>query len=158
MSFIISSCGDSASVRMILDRSCRACARQAVSVRAVSSVAGPSRTPTGSQAIRHRQASTSTSSSPSLSGSSGHRTPLKVAIIGSGPSAFYAASRLLQLLPQESDLGRELQVHMYERLPTPYGLVRYGVAPDHPEVKVSLLLVSSSTIGRESEVESTSRG
>jgi adrenodoxin-NADP+ reductase len=62
---------------------------------------------------------------------------MKVAIIGSGPSAFYSASRLLQLLPPESDLGKSLEIHMYERLPTPYGLVRYGVAPDHPEVKVS---------------------
>ena len=61
---------------------------------------------------------------------------MKVAIIGSGPSAFYSASRLLQLLPPESDVGKDLEIHMYERLPTPYGLVRYGVAPDHPEVKV----------------------
>jgi adrenodoxin-NADP+ reductase len=61
---------------------------------------------------------------------------MKVAIIGSGPSAFYSASRLLQLLPPESDIGENLEIHMYERLPTPYGLVRYGVAPDHPEVKV----------------------
>jgi adrenodoxin-NADP+ reductase len=61
---------------------------------------------------------------------------MKVAIIGSGPSAFYSASRLLQLLPPESDVGKGLEIHMYERLPTPYGLVRYGVAPDHPEVKV----------------------
>jgi len=61
---------------------------------------------------------------------------MKVAIIGSGPSAFYSASRLLHLLPPESDVGKALEIHMYERLPTPYGLVRYGVAPDHPEVKV----------------------
>ena len=61
---------------------------------------------------------------------------MKVAIIGSGPSAFYSASRLLQLLPPESDVGKGLEIHLYERLPTPYGLVRYGVAPDHPEVKV----------------------
>jgi NADPH-dependent glutamate synthase beta subunit-like oxidoreductase len=64
---------------------------------------------------------------------------MKVAIIGSGPSAFYSASRLLQLLPPESDVGKGLEIHMYERLPTPYGLVRYGVAPDHPEVKVCAL-------------------
>ena len=64
---------------------------------------------------------------------------MKVAIIGSGPSAFYSASRLLQLFPPESDVGKDLEIHMYERLPTPYGLVRYGVAPDHPEVKVCYL-------------------
>ncbi|KAJ9107840.1 hypothetical protein QFC19_002746 [Naganishia cerealis] len=61
--------------------------------------------------------------------------PLKLAIIGAGPSGFYTASRLLSLLPAASQKGRHVEVHMYDRLPTPYGLVRYGVAPDHPEVK-----------------------
>lgn len=53
-------------------------------------------------------------------------TTLRVAIVGAGPAGFYAASRLL-------DHGAE--VHMFDRLPTPYGLVRAGVAPDHPETK-----------------------
>ncbi|WWC66017.1 uncharacterized protein I303_108639 [Kwoniella dejecticola CBS 10117] len=61
--------------------------------------------------------------------------PLKIAIIGSGPSGFYTASRILNSIPADSPNGQNVQVHMYERLPTPYGLVRYGVAPDHPEVK-----------------------
>lgn len=64
------------------------------------------------------------------------KPPIKVAVIGSGPSGFYTASRLLQLLKPDSPLGERLTVDMYERLPTPYGLSRYGVAPDHPEVKV----------------------
>jgi hypothetical protein len=51
------------------------------------------------------------------------------AIIGSGPAGFYTAQRILKRLP-------EAKVDMYESLPVPYGLVRYGVAPDHPEVKV----------------------
>lgn len=55
---------------------------------------------------------------------------VKVAIVGSGPSGFYSAARLL------AQSAVDVQVHMYERLPTPHGLVRYGVAPDHPEVKV----------------------
>ncbi|KAJ9109293.1 hypothetical protein QFC21_000622 [Naganishia friedmannii] len=63
-----------------------------------------------------------------------HR-PLKLAIIGAGPSGFYTASRILSLLPANSERGSKVEVHMYDRLPTPYGLVRYGVAPDHPEVK-----------------------
>ncbi|KAL1412562.1 NADPH-adrenodoxin reductase [Vanrija albida] len=63
------------------------------------------------------------------------RPPLKVAVIGSGPSGFYAASRILSQLPASSELGARTTVDMYERLPTPYGLARYGVAPDHPEVK-----------------------
>jgi adrenodoxin-NADP+ reductase len=63
--------------------------------------------------------------------------PFKLAIVGGGPSAFYTASRVLSKLPTE--LG-DVQVHIYDRLWTPHGLVRYGVAPDHPEVKASYLL------------------
>jgi ferredoxin--NADP+ reductase len=55
--------------------------------------------------------------------------PLRVAIIGSGPAGFYAAGHLLK------DRERVLQVDMYDRLPTPWGLVRAGVAPDHPNIK-----------------------
>lgn len=55
-------------------------------------------------------------------------TPLRVAIIGSGPSAFYAAEHYFR-----SDLP--VEIDMFERLPTPYGLVRGGVAPDHPKIK-----------------------
>ncbi|MBI2153097.1 MAG: FAD-dependent oxidoreductase [Candidatus Rokubacteria bacterium] len=55
--------------------------------------------------------------------------PLRVAIIGSGPAAFYTAEHLLK----REDLGVELD--MFERLPTPFGLVRGGVAPDHQKIK-----------------------
>jgi len=54
--------------------------------------------------------------------------PLRAAVIGSGPSGFYAAEALLQS-------GLKLTVDIIERLPTPYGLVRFGVAPDHPKLK-----------------------
>jgi ferredoxin--NADP+ reductase len=54
--------------------------------------------------------------------------PLRVAVVGSGPAAFYAAGHLLA-----SEDGAE--VDMVERLPTPWGLVRLGVAPDHPKLK-----------------------
>ncbi|KAF9095721.1 NADPH-adrenodoxin reductase [Mortierella sp. GBA35] len=54
--------------------------------------------------------------------------PFKVAIIGSGPGGFYTAHRILKNVPQSS-------IDMYEALPVPHGLVRFGVAPDHPEVK-----------------------
>lgn len=60
--------------------------------------------------------------------------PLKVAIVGGGPSSFYVASRLLTLLPVHE--AQQLKIDIYDRLWSPYGLVRYGVAPDHPEVKV----------------------
>lgn len=59
--------------------------------------------------------------------------PLKLAIVGAGPSGLYSASRILSQLHEDDTTS---QVHVYERLPAPHGLVRYGVAPDHPEVKV----------------------
>jgi ferredoxin/flavodoxin---NADP+ reductase len=55
--------------------------------------------------------------------------PLRVAIVGSGPAGFYAAGHLLR------DKERVVQVDMFDRLPTPWGLVRGGVAPDHPNIK-----------------------
>ncbi|KAJ2917338.1 hypothetical protein MD484_g3044, partial [Candolleomyces efflorescens] len=56
---------------------------------------------------------------------------LKLAIVGGGPSAFYVASRLQKLLSTNPNF----RVHVFDRLWSPHGLVRYGVAPDHPEVK-----------------------
>src|SRR5215216_141940 len=58
--------------------------------------------------------------------------PLRVAIVGSGPSGFYAAG---QLLKNRSHPDLNVQVDVYDRLPTPWGLVRGGVAPDHPNIK-----------------------
>ncbi len=59
--------------------------------------------------------------------------PLHVAIVGSGPSGFYAAEALLR---SEVDV----RISMIERLPTPYGLVRSGVAPDHPNLKQPMIV------------------
>jgi ferredoxin--NADP+ reductase len=53
--------------------------------------------------------------------------PLTVAIVGSGPAAMYAADELLS--------QRGVRVNVFEKLPTPYGLVRAGVAPDHQSTK-----------------------
>ncbi len=53
---------------------------------------------------------------------------LRVAVVGSGPAGFYAAAALL-------DADVPVEVDMIERLPTPWGLVRLGVAPDHPKLK-----------------------
>ena len=55
--------------------------------------------------------------------------PLRVAVVGSGPAAFYAAGALL------ASEDPPVEVDMIERLPTPWGLVRLGVAPDHPQLK-----------------------
>jgi ferredoxin--NADP+ reductase len=56
-------------------------------------------------------------------------TPIRIAIVGSGPAGFYTAGHLLKDGPEG------LEVDMIERLPTPWGLVRSGVAPDHPKIK-----------------------
>ena len=57
--------------------------------------------------------------------------PLRVAVVGAGPSGFYATEALLK-----SEVAA--QVDLIERLPSPYGLVRSGVAPDHPKLKQSI--------------------
>ena len=64
--------------------------------------------------------------------------PYKVAIVGSGPSGCYTAKYLKAAwdkLESNSNCHQTHEIDVLERLPTPYGLVRYGVAPDHPEVK-----------------------
>ena len=57
--------------------------------------------------------------------------PLRVAIVGAGPSGFYAAEALLKS-------GQRVLIDMVERLPAPFGLVRHGVAPDHPKLKEAI--------------------
>lgn len=59
--------------------------------------------------------------------------PYHVAIVGSGPSGFFAASSLLKAADGSADI--DIAVDMLEMLPTPWGLVRSGVAPDHPKIK-----------------------
>ena len=84
--------------------------------------------------------------------------PLQVAVVGSGPSGFYAAEALLKC-------GRTVDVDLIERLPAPFGLVRYGVAPDHPKLKEAILtyemiarlprfaLLGNVTVGRDVSVD-----
>ncbi|CDP84169.1 MULTISPECIES: FAD-dependent oxidoreductase [Mycolicibacterium] len=60
--------------------------------------------------------------------------PYHVAIVGSGPSGFFAAASLLKFA-DSPDSDRDVRVDMLEMLPTPWGLVRSGVAPDHPKIK-----------------------
>ncbi|WP_406208756.1 FAD-dependent oxidoreductase [Kitasatospora sp. NBC_01560] len=58
--------------------------------------------------------------------------PIRIAIVGAGPAGIYAADALLK-----SDAAREpgVSIDLFERLPAPFGLIRYGVAPDHPRIK-----------------------
>jgi ferredoxin/flavodoxin---NADP+ reductase len=84
--------------------------------------------------------------------------PLQVAVVGSGPSGFYATEALLKS-------GRVVNVDLIERLPAPFGLVRYGVAPDHPKLKEAILayqgiarlprfaLLGNVTVGRDVTIE-----
>jgi ferredoxin/flavodoxin---NADP+ reductase len=57
-------------------------------------------------------------------------TKLRLAIVGAGPAGIYAADILLK-----SETAFEISIDLFEQLPAPYGLVRYGVAPDHPRIK-----------------------
>jgi ferredoxin--NADP+ reductase len=68
--------------------------------------------------------------------------PLRVAIVGSGPAGFYAAEHLLK----RDDVA--VEVDMFDRLPTPFGLVRAGVAPDHPKIK-SVIRMYEKTAARD---------
>ena len=63
--------------------------------------------------------------------------PYHVAIVGSGPSGYFAAASLLKFADSDADASqkRDVRVDMLEMLPTPWGLVRSGVAPDHPKIK-----------------------
>jgi ferredoxin/flavodoxin---NADP+ reductase len=54
--------------------------------------------------------------------------PARIAVIGAGPAGFYATGHLL-------DAETAIEVDLFDRLPTPWGLVRAGVAPDHPKIK-----------------------
>jgi ferredoxin--NADP+ reductase len=66
---------------------------------------------------------------------------LRVAIVGAGPAGFYATGAVL-------DSGRPATVDLFDRLPTPFGLVRAGVAPDHPKIK-SVTRVYEKTAAKE---------
>ena len=57
-------------------------------------------------------------------------TKLRLAIVGAGPAGIYAADILLK-----HERSLDVSIDLFEQLPAPYGLVRYGVAPDHPRIK-----------------------
>ena len=57
-------------------------------------------------------------------------TKLRLAIVGAGPAGIYAADILLK-----AERKFDVSIDLFEQLPAPYGLVRYGVAPDHPRIK-----------------------
>ncbi|MEE1296016.1 MAG: FAD-dependent oxidoreductase [Bifidobacterium sp.] len=63
---------------------------------------------------------------------------LRIAVIGAGPAGVYSSDiflRQLNKLGEELGLGTDARIDLFERLPVPFGLVRYGVAPDHPSIK-----------------------
>ena len=90
------------------------------------------------------------------------QNPLCVAIVGSGPSGFYATEALIR-----SDVA--VKIDILEKLPTPFGLVRSGVAPDHPKLKQAIQVydkiaqspqfnfIGNVTVGRDIRVEELTR-
>ena len=72
--------------------------------------------------------------------SSATSRPFRLAVIGSGPAGFYTSHRLLKEVTN-------VKIDVYDSLPVPHGLVRFGVAPDHPEVKV-MAHISSLLYGK----------
>lgn len=54
--------------------------------------------------------------------------PLRVAVVGAGPAGIYASDLLMKS-------GQDVSIDLFERMPAPFGLIRYGVAPDHPRIK-----------------------
>ena len=60
--------------------------------------------------------------------------PFRLAVIGSGPAGVYAADTLLRSAPVKNG-ELEVAIDLFDRLPAPFGLIRYGVAPDHPRIK-----------------------
>jgi len=86
------------------------------------------------------------------------QNPIRAAIVGSGPSGFYATEALIRSEPA-------VRVDMFERLPSPFGLVRSGVAPDHPKLKKAIgvyeklagspefRFLGNVTVGRDVSVE-----
>ena len=75
--------------------------------------------------------------------------PFRMAVIGSGPAGFYTAYKVMSRI-------ENAVVDMYEQLPVPYGLVRFGVAPDHPEVKVRKQCPNHSSISNSIRIAKTS--
>ena len=75
-----------------------------------------------------------------------------IAIVGAGPAGYFSAQALQNL--QNDDL--QFSIDLIERLPTPWGLVRSGVAPDHPKIKsVSKVFEKVATAGNVSDRKST---
>ncbi|BAC19455.1 hypothetical protein HMPREF0290_0223 [Corynebacterium efficiens YS-314] len=86
-------------------------------------------------------------------------TPLRVAVIGAGPAGIYASDLLIR------NEEHEIHVDLFEQMPAPFGLIRYGVAPDHPRIKgivkslhnvldkPRLRLLGNITIGRDITVD-----
>ncbi|KAL3618028.1 hypothetical protein CASFOL_038349 [Castilleja foliolosa] len=72
--------------------------------------------------------------------------PLRVCVVGSGPAGFYTAEKLLKT-------HERVEVDIIDRLPTPFGLVRSGVAPDHPETKENLPQIVTNQFTRVAQNE-----
>ena len=64
----------------------------------------------------------------------------KIAVVGSGPSGLFLTKNLLKFFKNN------IKIDLFEKLSSPLGLLRYGVAPDHPEIKVIFINLTAITI------------
>ena len=81
--------------------------------------------------------SVNTAAAPEAAATASPR-PLRIAVVGAGPAGVYASDILLKQLAEKGEelgIGTEATIDLFEKLPVPFGLVRYGVAPDHPAIK-----------------------
>ncbi|AYU78509.1 NADPH:adrenodoxin oxidoreductase, mitochondrial, putative [Leishmania donovani] len=83
---------------------------------------------TGSADAENASSASASAPNPSTAGTTAPKRRVQIAVVGSGPSGCFVASHLVKK-------HLELHVDIFERLPVPFGLCRYGVSPDHPDVK-----------------------
>ena len=103
----------------------RRCARRSPASRRPSPTA-----PVRRSRVRHRFARSTTGVCDEPSPERTPMTKLRLAIVGAGPAGIYAADIMLK-----AERKFDVSIDLFEQLPAPYGLVRYGVAPDHPRIK-----------------------
>ena len=92
--------------------------------------------PCRSYVPRRRRERSSSTLEDGAAATASTRRPLRVCVVGAGPSGLYCVERLLKLFPFAAQtLSVDVEVDIIDRLPTPFGLVRSGVAPDHYPTK-----------------------
>ena len=87
---------------------------------------------------------------------SSSQQPFRLAVIGSGPAGVYAAETLLKA-KQVKNGELEVSIDLFDRFPAPFGLIRYGVAPDHPRIK-GIITALHRILGRGEKAKELGKG